>query len=87
MRPTELSQLLNRAGRGAFNFSTVITPNDTVPPVSEALSMGPDQFEKTVNIEYIPKLACRSPHWFRSIWAATIGRFTNRRQAAAPPAL
>lgn len=73
MKDTELSQLLNRAGRGAFTFSTVITPNQNVPIVSNALSMGIDEFEQTVTIESIPRLACASPKWFISFWNKTVG--------------
>ncbi|MDX1699599.1 MAG: DEAD/DEAH box helicase [Melioribacteraceae bacterium] len=73
MKDTELSQLLNRAGRGAFTFSTVITTNQNVPTVSNALSMGIKEFEQTLTIESIPRLACASPKWFVSFWNATVG--------------
>ncbi len=73
IQPTELAQLLHRAGRGAFKFSTVVTPEKNVPAVSEALSLNPSGFNQTINIEYIPRAACTSARWFTSVWSASIG--------------
>ncbi|MFW6242548.1 MAG: DEAD/DEAH box helicase [bacterium] len=50
----DLSQILNRAGRGATPTASVITPSDNVQRVMLSLNLDPDSFESTDFIKKIP---------------------------------
>ena len=68
MDPSELSQLINRTGRGAFPYSRVITTSRYVAPITKALSLSPRGFATGVTIEKIPKELCVLANAFKSIW-------------------
>lgn len=68
MHPAELSQLLNRTGRGAFMFSRVVTTTKHASAVANALSMTPEGFPQGVNIEKIPKELCFLRNAFTDFW-------------------
>jgi len=73
MEPSELSQLINRTGRGAFMYSNVVTTTPFVGPITNALSLAPRQFAKGVTIEKIPKELCAVASGFKFIWRNQIG--------------
>jgi len=68
MDPPELSQLINRTGRGAFMYSNVVTTSKYVAPITNALSLAPRQFSKGVTIEKIPKELCATANGFKFLW-------------------
>jgi hypothetical protein len=70
MDPANLAQLLHRAGRGAFVYATVVTPDKNVAKVSHALSLSPEGFTKGVTIQNFPAGACRLSNFFADLWSA-----------------
>lgn len=68
MDPPELSQLINRTGRGAFMYSNVVTTSKYVGAITNALSLAPRQFSKGVTIEKMPKELCATANGFKFLW-------------------
>jgi len=77
MHAAELSQLLNRTGRGAFMFSRVVTTTKHASAISNALSMTPEGFPMGVNIEKIPKELCYLRNAFADFWTSQFSQRTR----------
>lgn len=64
MLVSDLSQFLNRAGRGAFKLASIYTPEQHINAVANALNASNEDYETRISMKNLPI----SFHIFRGLW-------------------